>query len=102
MCDRALSSTRSVCCTLGAQPQLSLTAVSQETSDEMLHHLLSLCMWVYVCMSSWTQSQDFISFCFIFSLACVTEELSTVSVLCEVFYVHLSVCLEKYHIGRLD
>lgn len=36
------------CCAVGAESQLSLTAVSWETSDEMLRHLLRLSVSVNV------------------------------------------------------
>lgn len=39
-----------VSCALEAQLQLSLTAVSWETSDETLHHLFCLCVCVCECM----------------------------------------------------
>lgn len=78
MCEtRTLSVFECMCCALGAQSQLSLTAVSWETSDEMLNHLLSLCM--YVCESMYGQLGKITSLCFFFfSLERVSkEELST-------------------------
>ena len=57
-----------VCCVcegvVGGLTQLSLTAVSWETSDETLHHLLCLCMCLY--MGSWTKSHVTLFFSFFF------------------------------------
>lgn len=56
-----------LCCALGAQWQLYIkTAASWETSDEMLHHVLCLCIYeqyIHVCVGSWTSKRQ-VSFFF--------------------------------------